>query len=199
MKTERLVGVHVLSVLQEMKIIISALFLTLLSAFGAERQLGHYSLLPGDGELDATPIFEIRDKADREIWCGIDGDFDLGLGKVTDGSRTPMYLTFDVIRNFLAQERHKGLVVLWFEKFTMSSEDSILAERVKLVTKQMQEVGFRRVVILGASSSGVHYVADTELETKNAEQAGTGQPATRPVVQSDDGDKPQPESEGRSQ
>jgi len=33
---------------------------------------------------------------------------------------------------------------------------------------------------------------------KTAEQAGTGQPATRPESKSEGGDKPQPEAEGRS-
>ena len=32
----------------------------------------------------------------------------------------------------------------------------------------------------------------------NGEQGGTGQPATRPESKSEDGDKPQPEAEGRS-
>ncbi len=35
-------------------------------------------------------------------------------------------------------------------------------------------------------------------ESKEAEQAGTGQPATRPELKSEGDDKPQPESEGRS-
>ena len=37
------------------------------------------------------------------------------------------------------------------------------------------------------------------LAAWNAEQAGTGQPATRPESKSEGSDKPQPESEGRSQ
>jgi hypothetical protein len=37
-----------------------------------------------------------------------------------------------------------------------------------------------------------------EQERKEAEQAGTGQPATRPVLKSEGSDKPQPEAEGRS-
>ncbi len=36
------------------------------------------------------------------------------------------------------------------------------------------------------------------LRKQEAEQAGTGQPATRPESKSEGGDKPQPESEGRS-
>jgi hypothetical protein len=34
--------------------------------------------------------------------------------------------------------------------------------------------------------------------TMDAEQVGTGQPATRPELKSEGGDKPQPEAEGRS-
>jgi hypothetical protein len=36
------------------------------------------------------------------------------------------------------------------------------------------------------------------LKNEEAEQAGTGQPATRPESKSEGGDKPQPEAEGRS-
>ena len=39
---------------------------------------------------------------------------------------------------------------------------------------------------------------DKASSYKNAEQTGTGQPATRPVVEPEGGDKPQPEAEGRS-
>jgi hypothetical protein len=39
---------------------------------------------------------------------------------------------------------------------------------------------------------------DKSKPFKNKEQAGTGQPATRPESKSEDGDKPQPEAEGRS-
>jgi hypothetical protein len=37
-----------------------------------------------------------------------------------------------------------------------------------------------------------------QLESQQAEQNGTGQPATRPVFESEGNDKPQPEAEGRS-
>jgi mannitol operon repressor len=41
-------------------------------------------------------------------------------------------------------------------------------------------------------------VKDWPYRTENAEQAGTGQPATRPESKSEGGDKPEPEAEGRS-
>ena len=44
-----------------------------------------------------------------------------------------------------------------------------------------------------------HKLSDEFLEpTKEGEQAGAGQPATRPESKSEGSDKPQPEAEGRS-
>jgi hypothetical protein len=43
-----------------------------------------------------------------------------------------------------------------------------------------------------------HWMTLTEAREIQAEQAGTGQPATRPESKSEGGDKPQPEAEGRS-
>jgi hypothetical protein len=42
------------------------------------------------------------------------------------------------------------------------------------------------------------YLEAHKLHTKRAEQDGAGQPATRPESKSEGGDRPQPESEGRS-
>ena len=38
---------------------------------------------------------------------------------------------------------------------------------------------------------------DCRFKAPGGEQPGTGQPATRPVVEPEGGDKPQPEAEGR--
>jgi hypothetical protein len=43
-----------------------------------------------------------------------------------------------------------------------------------------------------------NWIVREPIGTGIAEQAGTGQPATRPEAKSEGGDKPQPESEGRS-
>ena len=48
---------------------------------------------------------------------------------------------------------------------------------------------------IGVSS----YMQGTAPEEQEAQQDGSGQPATRPESDSEGGDKPQPESEGRSQ
>jgi hypothetical protein len=60
-----------------------------------------------------------------------------------------------------------------------------------------------KMVIHHAASEENHFRGSTDLlpftmALLQAEQAGTGQPATRPESKSEGGDKPQPESEGRS-
>jgi hypothetical protein len=52
----------------------------------------------------------------------------------------------------------------------MWNEQDFINTRTAEVIKQMKEVGYKRVVILGAHSSGVHYVADTSLKQPRAEQ-----------------------------
>jgi hypothetical protein len=54
--------------------------------------------------------------------------------------------------------------------------------------------------VVGSSKGDVASLAGTIVvqENKEAEQAGTGQPATRPESKSEGGDKPEPEAEGRS-
>ncbi len=46
--------------------------------------------------------------------------------------------------------------------------------------------------------AGSTFANPAKARTQKAEQDGTGQPATRPESKSEDGDKPQPEAEGRS-
>ena len=58
--------------------------------------------------------------------------------------------------------------------------------------------GYKRKDVLIANAAERAIIVELEPITSNAEQVGTGQPATRPESKSTGGDKPQPESEGRS-
>jgi len=152
-----------------MKLAVFALLLISSGLRGEEFPLGFYSAFPDVGNRPAGVIFELESKADRTMNCGLDGDFDLGLGKVTDGSRSPLNLKFAEIKDFLESERHKDMVVVWFHKILMSGGDEAVARKAAEVTQQMQGVGYKRVVILGMAGAGVHYLADTSLKTKGAE------------------------------
>jgi hypothetical protein len=73
--------------------------------------------------------------------------------------------------------------------------DPVIAE----VRRHKQEIaeafGFD-VMALGRSLQE-REAGDRRFKTPGGEQTGTGQPATRPVVEPEGGYKPQPEAEGR--
>ena len=98
---------------------------------------------------------------------------------------------------FLAFHRMGSHLIINLEcKHRFHRENGIYAFRIDLADK----------LVLGGPAVAERILADAgELqadmiatEAKNAEQAGAGQPATRPQSKAEGGDKPQPESEGRS-
>ena len=157
-----------------MKTSILALLLIVSYAYGDELKLGFYPAQSEGGLPSAVAIDNIEKSADRVIWYSKARDFDLGIGAVTDKSRSPIEFKFDQIKRFLADEKHKDLVVIYFDKSVMWNEKEFVRKRADEVTDQMLKVGYKRVVVLGAHSSGVHYVADTNIKTKKAEQVGRG-------------------------
>jgi hypothetical protein len=61
-----------------------------------------------------------------------------------------------------------------------------------------QEALLPKLVEIGEKYQGMREIMNAEVEARLSEQDGTGQPATRPESKPEGGDKPQPESEGRS-
>jgi hypothetical protein len=84
----------------------------------------------------------------------------------------------------------KLAVVLLEKNYTGSDKPD---ENHTALVKLLLKFGFERVVVTQAHSS----LTIIEEIHKNSEQPGTGQPATRPVVKPEGGDKPQPEAEVR--
>lgn len=115
----------------------------------------------GEARAAAMRVFEAEQKADRVVRTDFARDFDLGLGKVEKGIRFPVRHKFDEIKEFLIEERHKNFVVVWFDKSIMWNEKDLVQQRLNEVVGQMKEVGYKRVVVLGAHSSGVHVLIDT--------------------------------------
>jgi len=132
-----------------------------------ELKLGFYSVFSEDDRAAADAISEIEAKADRTIRCDRERNFDLGLGKTVNGGRSPMALKFDEIESFLKDEPHKNLIVVRFDKSVMWNEWDFVSKRTEEVFQQMTAVGYKRVVILGAHGSGVHYLADSLLKTES--------------------------------
>ena len=152
-----------------MKAILAAVLLTASSLYSGELPLGFYPALPEDGQLGSDQVHKIIEQADRVILYDNEKNFDLGLGKVVNGIRHPITLTFAEMQGFLEDERHKQLIVVNFDKTLMWNKDEFIQSRAREVIHQMRSVGYKRVVITGAHSVGVHYLADTNLEEAQAE------------------------------
>jgi len=146
-----------------MKLILAAIFLPLSLLNAADLPLGFYPVISDEGKPTAHVIFEIESKADRTISYDDEKNYDLGLEKITDGEKSQIRFKFEEIKDFLEREKHKDLIVVWFEKLVMANKDEPVSAQAKAVVTQMKAAGYKRVVILGASGFGVHYLADSGL------------------------------------
>lgn len=152
---------------------LAALVFLSLSVVSPALEPGFYPAFDSQEKPGFDELSKLSDTADREIWMDREGKYDLFLGKITDGARHPIELEFSEISFFLQHERHKDLLVVWFDKSIMWNEKDFITKRAREVTGRLRELGYRRIVILGAAGSGMHYVADTGLAEK---------PAAPPVV-----------------
>ncbi|MDP6044891.1 MAG: hypothetical protein QGG25_04720 [Phycisphaerae bacterium] len=127
---------------------------------------GTVTLAPGFyavGKPEMDQVFELEKKADRVILCNDSREFDIGLGPKKDEVVRPIYLKFDQIEQYLKREKHKDIVVVWFDKSVMQHKNDLVSQRAAEVTGLLKKVGYRRVIILGAHSQGVHYLSDSKL------------------------------------
>jgi hypothetical protein len=135
--------------------------------YSSELQFGFYPLEAEEKELSAHVIFELEKKADRSIRQDEDGNF--GLGKMSGGVLDHIGFRFAEIENFLKNEKHKELVVVWFDPSVMVRENEFVRNRTAEVIDQMKNFGYERVVVLGVGNAppkGIHYLADTNRDSE---------------------------------
>ncbi len=118
----------------------------------------------------STEIFELEQSADRVLNLNQRMEFDLGIHRIaqsgTGSTRIKRHRTFEFseIEDFLKSERHKNLLIIWFDKTIMWNEKEIIADFVQKVRAMTDPIGYKRIIIPGAHSSGVHFVFDTAIK-----------------------------------
>ncbi len=146
---------------------------------------------------ETNRAFRLEAESDISAWYSTDGKLDIGIGR-TDKEQNlhhPIKFTLEELEGFFDGQKHKELIVVTVHKHVWTKQE--LAEHVTRLRDYFIARGYKRIVIeqAYASGRGIHLEYP---EQKHAEQAGTGQPATRPESKSESSDKPQPEAEGRS-
>lgn len=163
-----------------MKFAFLALVLVASHACGDELRLGFYdppadeALFKITAQADRKLYYDYYDKNNDKGW-----EFGLGLEKITNGKSSSIMFTFDEIKNFLRTEKHKGLIVVRCDKSFTMDKDEVIRKRTDQMVKQMREVGYKRVVVLGSHALGTYYLADTDLKAGWPKQ-GIHADATKP-------------------
>jgi hypothetical protein len=104
-------------------------------------------------------VFEIEKLADRVMLYNNSGQFDIGPGRKKDRGQ-PVYLKADQLTEYLKPEKKKALAVVWLDKSIMESTDDVVQVRSGEAMLLLEEIGYRRGIVLGADPQGIHCLSD---------------------------------------
>ena len=85
--------------------------------------------------------------------------FDIGPGRKKDRGQ-PVYLKADQLTEHLKSEKKKALAVVWLDKSIMESTDDVVQVRSGEAMLLLEEIGYRRGIVLGADPQGIHCLSD---------------------------------------
>jgi hypothetical protein len=104
-------------------------------------------------------VFEIEELADRVMLYNNSSQFDIGPGRKKDRGQ-PVYLKADQLTEHLKSEKKKALAVVWLDKSIMESTDDVVQVRSGEAMLLLEEIGYRRGIVLGADPQGIHCLSD---------------------------------------
>jgi len=96
-------------------------------------------------DVTSERAFKIEQQADHVISFTADGKFDIGLGKVDNNTRTPIYLDFQQIERYFTLQKNKELIVIVCDKNMWG--DHTLKQHINSLNDFFFKCGFKRVVI----------------------------------------------------
>lgn len=138
------------------------------SSADTEKKLepGFYSVFKNEIKSDEA-VFELARKGDRVLWFSPDID-NISFGQET--------FTRAEMKRALSRDSKKNLLVAWFQKSIMWGGESEIEKTVEQLMPFFEDLGYRRLLILGCHSSGVFVVRDEILNAKPTSPDRTGAP-----------------------
>jgi hypothetical protein len=113
----------------------------------------------GKNSPEYDKVFEIEKLADRVMLYNNSSQFDIGPGRKKDRGQ-PVYLKADQLTEYLKPEKKKALAVVWLDKSIMESTDDVVQVRSGEVMLLLEEIGYRRGIVVGADPQGIHCLSD---------------------------------------
>lgn len=121
----------------------------------------------GIGDPGAAAAFAEEAKADFSILYDYDGKLSIGIGVVRDGIHRPIKFTFDELRSFWQEQRHRSFIVVTLSKANRTEADA--RELIARLTEYFFDCGFQRVRIHQAFGSGVGVYSDSTNPRKSSD------------------------------
>ena len=144
-----------------MKTLEVTLLLLLANVLGAVEP-GFYHSSSEDDQIKAglKEIHRLMDTSDVSLWNhgGDAYDFDRPEGDVRS-------LPVNQLERYLREKPNKDLAVIYLSKVVMAKDELNINTKGKEIETLFKEIGYKRVLILGANSFGVIVISDSG-ETK---------------------------------
>jgi ketopantoate reductase len=97
---------------------------------------------------------EVRCNSEMDCWIKRKGSVENSIANATP-------LKIDKIKSLLRNEKHKRVLCIWLEKGIMMRDKEGVKRVVREFLEITKDLGFKRIVIVGAAGNGIHYLADT--------------------------------------
>lgn len=120
-------------------------------------------------------IFDFAARADRTLACNGLNSIDLGIGY--PGTT---HFTREQVHSFLEREKDKDLLVVWISPGFLGTTDTD-AETISDLKSFVQNLRYRRVLILGGHAEGVSVIFDSAGLNHASQSDSTGSRAAAPV------------------
>lgn len=127
-----------------------------------------YSSVPMDPLL--SQLDETIEKADQKIGCAGLDEIDVGIGEQDEHGISPIYFKRSQVTRFIKAQKSKDLLVLEFYKSLLwldKQEKGSVLNSFKAFTNSL---GYKRVLIVGASATGRYVLYDSDEESKSEKE-----------------------------
>ena len=113
----------------------------------------------GIHDEETKKIFELENQAAISInYSPYDKKLDINIGELDGNARTPITFSLAELKYFFESQKHKELIVVWFDKF--APEDINVSAHIEELNNYFFAKSYKRVLLLQGLGSGVGLYTD---------------------------------------
>jgi hypothetical protein len=113
----------------------------------------------------ANEILKLSGNADLVIDYTYEGKFNIRHGKIEENVRQPIRSELEDYELFFDKQRHKDLIVVWFDILPQHDGET-LKDSIEKLNKYFFKRGYKRIMLLLPSGDGVRLCSDKQILNK---------------------------------